>query len=318
MAAGQINEIIGKEAIEKKGWWQAYKWLILRRFSQLSILGLFMMIPICKLISPALGYENDCALGWILKGNLASSKLFDTIPMTDPMLFLQMLASGFGNIAIDAVIGASIIFVFYLLVGGRVFCSWVCPVNIVTDAAFWLRTKLKLRGGTRFSRNIRYWVLGMVLVLSAVTGSLAYELINPVSMLHRGLFFGMSLGWFVIAGIFLFDLFITKRGWCTHICPMGAFYGLVGKFSPLRVRADARADCDDCAECYTVCPESQILKPVLKGEKTGVAPVILAGECTNCGRCIDVCGEEVFHFGLRFKTDSEKVKTAIGNKQEVN
>ena len=160
--AGQINEIIGKEAIEKKGWWQAYKWLILRRFSQLSILGLFMMIPICKLINP----EADCALGWILKGNLASSKFLDTIPMTDPMLFLQMLASGFGNIAMDAVIGAIIIFVLYLLVGGRVFCSWVCPVNIVTDAAFWLRTKLKLRGGTRFSRNIRYWVLGMVLVLS--------------------------------------------------------------------------------------------------------------------------------------------------------
>jgi len=311
--AGQVNEIIGKEAIEKKGWWQAYKWLILRRFSQLGILVLFMLIPICKWISP----ESDCALGWIIKGNLASSKVFNTIPLTDPMLFLQILASGFSKIAMDAVVGAIIVLVFYLLVGGRVFCSWVCPVNIVTDAAFWLRTKLKLRGGTRFSRNIRYWVLAMVLVLSAVTGSLAYELVNPVSMLHRGLFFGMSLGWFLIAGVFLFDLFITKRGWCTHICPMGAFYGLVGKVSPLRVRADARAACDDCAECYTVCPESQILKPVLKGEKTGVPPVILAGECTNCGRCIDVCAEEVFHFGTRFKSELPKVKTVVGGKQEV-
>ena len=313
MAAGQINEIIGKEAIEKKGWWQAYKWLILRRLSQLSIMGLFMMIPICRWMNP----EADCNLGWILKGNLASSKLFDTIPMTDPLLLLQMVASGFSHIAMDAVIGAIVVFVLYLLVGGRVFCSWVCPVNIVTDAAFWLRTKLKLRGGTRFSRNIHYWVLGMVLVLSGVTGSLAYELINPVSMLHRGLFFGMSLGWFVILGIFLFDLFITKRGWCTHVCPMGAFYGLIGKLSPIRVRADARSACDDCGECYIVCPEAHILKPVLKGEEKGIPPVVLAGECTNCGRCIDVCAEEVFHFGTRFKTDLPKVKTIVGSKQDI-
>jgi len=144
----------------------------------------------------------------------------------------------------------------------------------------------------------------MVLVLSAMTGSLSYELINPVSMLHRGLFFGMSLGWFVVASIFLFDLLIAKRGWCSHFCPMGAFYGLIGKLSPLRVRADDRAKCDDCAECYVVCPEYQIIKPVLKGEAKGIVPVILAGECTNCGRCIDVCGEEVFRFGIRKNVNS--------------
>ncbi|MCK5917913.1 MAG: quinol dehydrogenase ferredoxin subunit NapH [Cocleimonas sp.] len=289
---------VGKEAIEKKGWWRAYKWLILRRASQLGILGLFMIIPICKMLNP----EGDCALGWIIKGNLSSSKLFDAIPMTDPLLFLQMIASGFTSIAIEAVIGAVIILVFYFLVGGRVFCSWVCPVNMVTDAAFWLRQKLGLNGvGTRFTRNVRYWMLGMILVLSAVTGSLAYELVNPVSMLHRGLFFGMSLGWIVIAAVFIFDLFITKRGWCTHICPMGAFYGLVGKASPLKVRADARDKCNDCGDCYAVCPEAQILKPILKGEKKGILPVISAGECTNCGRCIDVCGEEVFEFGNRYK-----------------
>ena len=293
---------IGQEAIEKKGWWQAYKWLILRRISQLAILALFMLIPICKMIHP----EADCALGWILKGNLASSKLFDTIPMTDPLIFLQMVVSGFTSIAIEAIIGAVIIFAFYWLVGGRVFCSWVCPVNIITDAAFWLRNKLGLRGGTRFSRTIRYWMLGMVLVLSAITGSLAYELVNPVSMLHRGLFFGMGLGWLVIAAVFVFDLFISKRGWCTHICPMGAFYSLIGKTSPLKVRADARDQCDDCGECYIVCPEAQIIKPVLKGEKKGIPPIILAGECTNCGRCIDVCAENVFKFGSRYKKDSPK------------
>jgi len=52
-----------------------------------------------------------------------------------------MLAAG-AVLATDLLIGAFIITIFYLLVGGRAFCSWVCPVNIVTDAAALLRRKL--------------------------------------------------------------------------------------------------------------------------------------------------------------------------------
>ncbi len=281
---------LGAEAIEKKGWFLAHKWLLLRRLTQFTILALFMFAP-----------------AWILKGNLSSSIFLDTIPMTDPLLFLQVLASGFTAITQDAIIGAGIILVFYMLVGGRVFCSWVCPLNIVTDAANWLRDKLGLRGSsTHISRTMRYWLLAMVLIVAGVTGSLAYELVNPVSILHRGLFFGMSLGWFVILGIFLFDLFVSKRGWCGHLCPMGAFYSLVGKVSPIRVRADARARCDDCAECFVICPEPQILPPVLKGETTGIPPVVANSICTNCGRCIDICAEDVFEFGFRNKLFSLK------------
>ncbi len=40
---------VGAEAIATKGWVKAHQWLILRRLSQLSILGLFM-ISRCWLI----------------------------------------------------------------------------------------------------------------------------------------------------------------------------------------------------------------------------------------------------------------------------
>lgn len=291
---------LGADAIADKGWFKAHKWLLLRRTSQILILLLF-------LIGPWAGI-------WIIKGNLSSSLLLDTIPMTDPLLFLQIIAAGFTGVTIDAVIGAAIVLAFYWLVGGRVYCSWVCPVNMVTDGANWLRTKLDVKGGARFHRNTRLWMLGLVLVLSAVTGSLAYELINPVSLFHRGLIFGMALGWVVILGIFLFDLFVSKRGWCSHLCPMGAFYGLIGKFSPLRVRADARQECNDCAECFAVCPEPRILPPVLKGENTGVPPIVLSGDCTNCGRCIDICAKDVFHFGTRFGKSPNPATRRTGNK----
>ena len=54
---------------------------------------------------------------------------------------------------------------FYLIVGGRVFCSWVCPVNIVTDFAEWLRRRLGIKGSAHFSDKTRYWLLGAILWL---------------------------------------------------------------------------------------------------------------------------------------------------------
>ena len=126
----------------------------------------------------------------------------------------------------------------------------------------------------------------------------------------------MGLGWFVIPGIFLFDAFISNRGWCSHLYPMSALYGLIGRRSLLRARADARDRCDDCAECYIVCPEPQILPPVLKGLKTGIPPVVADSVCTNCGRCIDICAEDVFEFGFRHRpitliNHTRKIDTTI-------
>jgi len=140
--------------------------------------------------------------------------------------------------------------------------------------------------------------LGMKLSISCI-----WELINPVSILHRGIIFGMSFAWFFIAFIFLFDVFVVKGGWCSRICPMGDFYALLGKFSVLRINAKDRDKCTDCLACFVVCPESQVINPALKGEK-GI--VILDGNCTNCGRCIDVCDPQVFGHASRFKKNNAK------------
>ena len=41
-----ISRIAGREAVQKKGWLQAQKWLLLRRLSQLGFLGLFLLGPV--------------------------------------------------------------------------------------------------------------------------------------------------------------------------------------------------------------------------------------------------------------------------------
>lgn len=275
---------IGAEAVAEKGWLTSHKWLILRRTSQLAILALFLVGPL--------------AGAWIVKGNLAYSLTLNTLPLTDPYVLLQSLLAGHIPEKM-ALIGVAIVLVFYFLVGGRVYCSWVCPVNMVTDAAAWLRGRINIKGGAHISRKLRYWVLAMTLVLAVVTGTIAWELINPVSMLHRSLIFGIGMTWTIVLAVFLLDLFVSANAWCGHVCPVGAFYSLLGKWSPLRVSAAKREACNDCMDCFAVCPEPQVIRPALKGAKQNAGPVILSPNCTNCGRCIDVCSKDVFRFGLR-------------------
>ena len=277
---------LGREAITQKGWFGAHKYLLARRTIQLAILGLFLLGSIG-------GFT-------ILKGNLSSSLFVEFIPMSDPLLFLQMLVTGFTGFTSSLIIGSGLVLAFYLIVGGRVFCSWICPVNIITDGAHWLRRRLGIRGGTKISPDTRYWMLAMVLVLAFATGSLVWELVNPVSILHRGIVFGFGFGWAIILGVFLYDLFIARHGWCGHLCPVGAFYSLVGLVAQIRILTPLRKACDDCMECYEICPEPQVLPLALKGAKDGQPPVILSAECTNCARCIDICAKDVFRFGLRF------------------
>lgn len=274
---------VGAEALQAKGWWRSHQWLLARRGVQLGVLALFLSGPWFGL--------------WIAKGNLASSLTFGVLPLTDPYVLAQSLLAGHAPLR-NALIGAAIVLVFYLLVGGRVYCSWVCPLNAVTDAAAWARRRLGLRSGVRLSRQMRYVVLAATLLAALAGGGIAWELVNPVSMLQRGLIFGLGAAWTVVLAIFAFDLLVAARGWCGHLCPVGAFYGLLGRFAWLRMRAERREACNDCADCYAVCPEPLVIKPALKAVD-GAGPVILGAQCTNCARCIDVCSKDVFAFGAR-------------------
>jgi len=279
----------GAEAVRVKGWFGAHRWLVLRRISQLTVLALFLS-------GPWFGV-------WIAKGNLVSSLTLGVLPLTDPYLFVQSLAAGFMPAA-TALIGAAIVVAFYALFGGRLYCAWVCPVNAVTDAAAWLRRRLGLKSGRVPDANTRYWVLAGSLLAAAATSSLVWEAVNPVTIVQRSLIFGLGGSLAMVIAIFAYDLLVASRGWCGHLCPMGAFYGLLGQKSLLRITADQRGACDDCMDCFTVCPEPQVIRPALK--KAGQdSPLILDRDCTNCGRCIDVCGRNVFHFTHRFDQRSD-------------
>ncbi|EGQ7740402.1 quinol dehydrogenase ferredoxin subunit NapH [Vibrio parahaemolyticus] len=276
--AKNLAQNAGKEAIEKLGWWRAHRFLILRRLCQLTIIALFMA-------GPTLG---------VLTGNLSSSMLLDTVPLSDPLIVLQALATGHIP-EFNALLGVVIVVLFYAMLAPRAFCAWVCPLNIVTDLAAWLRRKFNIKASYRWSPAIRYWLIPVLMLGSALSGAILWTWLDPVAALHRGLVFGMGAGWVLIALVFVLDLLLVEHGWCGHLCPLGATYGVIGRKSLLRVTAVRREDCTKCMDCFYVCPEPEVLRqPLKEGDRR-----VMDQNCISCGRCLDVCPEHVFEFKNR-------------------
>ena len=264
-----------------KTFFSKYRYLLARRIVQVSIMVLYVIANI---------YGIN-----VLMGNLSSSLFMGVIPLSDPYAVLQIFATG-AVLSFDVLLGALIIILFYMTVGGRAFCSWVCPVNMITDLANYLRRKFgfnQIQKKQPASRNIRYWVIVISLVISFLMGVAAFELISPISMVHRGIIFGFGFGWAAILVIFLFDLFVLKNGWCGHICPLGGAYSLIGKFSFIRVHHNVD-NCTECMKCKEVCPEVQVLSMITKESKP-----VLGAECTNCARCIEVCDDDALNFSIK-------------------
>lgn len=292
----------GRKAAERHGWWMANRFLVLRRLAQFGFLAVFLTGPVFGV--------------WIAKGTLASSLTFDILPLTDPLVLVQSLAARHVPETL-ALTGAAIVLAFYLLLGGRTYCSWVCPINPVTDFAAYLRRRFDLDKGLTMKPATRWWALGLILAVSALTGTIAWELVNPITAFWRAATFGGWVGLIGVATIFAFDLLVMRNGWCGHVCPVGAFYGLIGRVALLRVAATGRARCDDCLDCFSVCPEMHVIAPALRGERIGNGPVIASGDCTVCGRCVDVCPERVFRLTHRFdrRLDSLSPEAAQGQAQ---
>lgn len=281
--AESSRDKIARRSLGARLW--SWRYIVLRRISQFGLLLLFFGTA-----HWAWQYPAKTPL---LTGNLSGSEFIGLIPMADPFAAIQIFLAGH-VLHQKVILGAAIVLGFYLLVGGRVFCAWVCPVNPITDLAGWLRSRLPIPPMFHLSRSTRYYVLAASLFLSVTTGLAAFEWVSPIGMMHREIVFGMGAGAMALVAIFLFDLLILKNGWCGHLCPLGGFWSLVGRTALVRVRFD-KTTCTHCGECGKVCPEPQVLN-LRRLEETGF---VSSGECSNCGRCTPLCPEGSLAFDLR-------------------
>ncbi|WP_303908111.1 NapH/MauN family ferredoxin-type protein [Thiohalomonas denitrificans] len=240
-------------------------------------------------------YKLDIQL---LEGALTASR-FLGFHMADLNSSLQVTLA-FKEILLNLVIGTVTILLLWLLLGGRTFCSWVCPYHLVAELAEKIHVKLvdsKIIKGYDFHRGVRTFLYILFALLALVTSYTVFEFFSPTGILSRALIYGPGLALVWVGALLLFEVFVSRRAWCRYVCPIGMTYGLVGLFSPMRLVYDLDG-CQHEGECRKVCEVPHVLEPVIKGRATDRS-VPIGADCTRCGLCIDTCPTGSLRFEVK-------------------
>jgi ferredoxin len=181
---------------------------------------------------------------------------------------------------------------------GRVFCGWICPMNTLLEATDrvrgWLsRAGLVPNGGFRLSRSNKYMLLAALFLAAVVSGVSIFPYLMPQLQMGKEFFqliYFRSFSWgiYFVGGLVLFELLLSRRGWCRYICPAGAFLSLLALPRALRVQKTANGCSPECRSCVDACPLS--LEP-----HTGK----LMMECSQCGVCLSRCEAGLLTFRWR-------------------
>jgi ferredoxin-type protein NapH len=256
----------------------SFKWWPLRRLTQLSVIAL--------IASPLFGMT-------FFSGNLSAGELFG-IGLADPLAFLQATLAS--RLFMPSFLGGALIAAaIYFATGGRSFCGWICPVYLVTETADKLRERLGT-GDRTWPLSGTRWLFAGTLLISLITAVPFFEVLSPIGVTTRAIMFKAWPPLVLLLAIVVVELLVARRVWCRSLCPVGGFYSLLGRYSPVRVRF-SRQFCTGCGECTRVCPVEEVLEPALCGD----ARQVFSGYCTRCGACIDVCQPKALGVDLRYR-----------------
>lgn len=218
---------------------------------------------------------------------------------------------------------------------GRFFCGWVCPFGALHQFVGHVahrRRKLLARVEANRYRRVQAVKYGLLVFLLggliwrsgpvAVYG-LQIGLLDPMVLLHRSInlvvlpLAGTALpnpvtaarfysGAALIGTIFLAALLLNlavPRFYCRFVCPLGALFGLLGRWAPWRVRKTGHP-CPDCSLCQVGCEGA--CEPM--GE-------IRLSECLLCLNCIGDCPHGLMAFDAGPATGGARPAPDISRRQ---
>ncbi|MDR1083025.1 MAG: 4Fe-4S binding protein [Coriobacteriales bacterium] len=201
-----------------------------------------------------------------------------------------------------------VVVIILLVIFGRAFCAWVCPVPVVQKLRGLFSRKergeieaskpsgctscAKKRGAAWDSRHI---ILGGSVLSALIFGFPVFCLICPIGLTFASIFLIVNLfsagdlTWTVVlAPLLLLGEVVFFRKWCAQICPLSAFMSLAAKkgrfFRPTIDDGKCLETTTNkpCGICGEVCPET--IDP--RHPNTSKSAL---NECTKCRVCVDNC-----------------------------
>ena len=196
---------------------------------------------------------------------------FLNLPFNEIENYIMQDAAGFTVKSLIVIAAVTLIF-------GRIWCSLVCPLGIFQEIVLLISRR---RIEKRSSFFYKY-------ILLVITGAVIYFWHEPLinfTAHHLSFIF-----WISAASLVLITVLTIFKGrfFCTDICPFGAFYGLIAKFSIFRMHFSDNCMC--CMNCEELCPSGCI--DTTEERVNNVT-------CVKCLRCFGACSENGMKYGIK-------------------
>jgi len=238
------------------------KWHQLRKRIHLLCFLVFLALPFCDVVRFDIPQQRFYFFGYELWINEFGIIFF-------ALMFLMFV-----------VIVASMVF-------GRIYCGYLCPQMIFSEASAWLQLQLRRwlkhrgRGAPWLAGAAFYGALAVASVILAFI-FIAY-FVPPVDLARRLATLDVHTAAGVCGAsvtlITFLDLAFVRLRFCTTVCPYGYLQGMLSDGNTLLVHyRDEGHTCIECKKCVRDCPMNIDIR---------TSPFQI--ECVHCGECIDSC-----------------------------
>ncbi|MEM4465993.1 MAG: 4Fe-4S binding protein [Nitrososphaerota archaeon] len=238
----------------------------------------------------------------IIVGSLVSSKVLNIIGFVDPTAAIEKLLAYKQPIVFPTIAFLTTLVLYLVL--GRVFCGWICPLDIFYSYFRNLRRSRSSSHSRIVYFSLKFYIpmfviiFGMsifayipiytnylnVITMFSVIINLLSQIFSPTIAIPAKIEYAII----VILLTFILDIIVSTvypRFWCRRICITGILYGTFNKLSLLTLKINDKL-CTFCGRCDEVCRTSiPIISKYIKMGKDSIRDI----DCIKCFECIEVC-----------------------------
>ena len=184
---------------------------------------------------------------------------------------------------------------------GRFFCGWACHIVALQDLSSYILRRIGIRPKPLRSRllvfapfAVAFYMFFWPTIQRLWQGKPHPGITNHLLTENFWLTFpgpAVAILTFVVCGGLIVYL-LGNKGFCTYVCPYGAFFSVSDQLAVGRIRVtDA---CRHCGKCTAACTSNVSIHSEVKDFGMVVDP-----GCMKCMDCVSVCPNDALYFGFK-------------------